>query len=151
MTRPGKKRSIASLRWLLLGATTTLCSHDALACGGTFCDSGPAATPVNQTGENVLFVLDGNTVEAHVQIQYVGGATRFAWIVPMPKIPDVSVGSQPLFNALLQGTVPTYGFTQQFDQCGNQTSGAYNGAGGSSGVFGSGGSASVGGPTVVFD
>src|SRR6185436_10822479 len=95
-----KKRTLATLTLTCLGLTTALVSRDSQACGGTFCDTGPAATPVDQTGENVLFVLDGNTVEAHVQIQYVGGAARFAWIVPMPKIPQVTVGSQPLFNAL---------------------------------------------------
>ena len=88
---------------------------DARACGGTFCDNGPQAMPVDQSGENVLFVMDGKTVEAHVQIQYEGAAERFAWIVPMPKVPDVQVGSALLFNALLQGTVPSYGFTQQTD------------------------------------
>jgi hypothetical protein len=146
-----RRLTALTLSLLTLGAIGM--SRDALACGGTFCDSGPAATPVDQTGENVLFVLDGNTVEAHVQIQYVGGASRFAWIVPMPKIPEVSVGSQLLFNALLQGTVPTYGYTQQFDQCGAQT-----GAGGSLGIgpfnggsAGTAGTGSAGGPTVVVD
>ncbi|HEY3236040.1 MAG TPA: hypothetical protein VGJ84_15090, partial [Polyangiaceae bacterium] len=44
----------------------------ASACGGTFCDSGPTAMPVDQSGENILFVMNGNTVEAHIQIQYQG-------------------------------------------------------------------------------
>ncbi len=48
----------------------SLGEHSAHACGGTFCDSGPQAMPVDQTGENILFVMDGTTVEAHVQIQY---------------------------------------------------------------------------------
>jgi MYXO-CTERM domain-containing protein len=146
------KRVITTLGMCLLGLSVASVSRVAHACGGTFCDSGPSALPVNQTGENVLFVLDGNTVEAHIQIQYMGGATRFAWIVPMPKVPDVSVGSQLLFNALLQGTVPSYGFTNQFDQCGNGTgssvgSPTLNASGGAS----AGGASSVGGgPTVVF-
>ena len=84
-------------------------AFDASACGGTFCDSGPTAMPVDQTGENILFVDAGDKIEAHVQIQYTGGAERFAWVIPMPSVPDVKVGSEPLFRNLLAGTVPTYG------------------------------------------
>lgn len=128
----------------------------ARACGGTFCDSGPQAMPVDQSGENVLFVMDGKTVEAHVQIQYQGSAERFAWIVPMPKVPDVQVGSALLFNALLQGTVPSYGFTQQTDVCEAPSDNQFgNGAGGATGMGGSGGGLSMdgggGGPQVVYE
>jgi MYXO-CTERM domain-containing protein len=138
------------LAGLLLGAASA--PRAAHACGGTFCDSGPTAMPVDQTGENILFVMDGQNVEAHVQIQYQGAAERFAWLVPMPEIPEVEVGSQPLFTNLLQGTVPTYGFQSQFDQCGpSQGFGGGAGAGGSGtgGSAGSGGFDS-GGPNVVF-
>src|SRR5690606_8285409 len=55
---------------------------DAAACGGTFCDAGPQVMPVDQRGENILFVVDGDTVEAHVQIEYTGDPEKFAWIVP---------------------------------------------------------------------
>src|SRR6185503_13726083 len=140
-----------SLAGLLVAAASA--PRSAQACGGTFCDSGPTAMPVDQTGENILFVMDGQNVEAHVQIQYQGAAERFAWLVPMPEIPEVEVGSQPLFANLLQGTVPTYGFQTQFDSnCGpNGGFGGGAGAGGS----GSGGSAGTGGfdsggPNVVF-
>ena len=126
---------------------------DARACGGTFCDNGPQAMPVDQSGENVLFVMDGKTVEAHVQIQYEGAAERFAWIVPMPKVPDVQVGSALLFNALLQGTVPSYGFTQQTDVCEAEgPSDMANGAGGFAGGSGGGSGGGAGsGPQVVFE
>lgn len=123
------------------------------ACGGTFCDSGPQAMPVDQSGENVLFVMDGKTVEAHVQIQYQGAAERFAWIVPMPKVPDVQVGSALLFNALLSGTVPTYGFTQQTDVCEAPSPNDFAGAAGSGGAMGMGGAGGAGpsGPQVVYE
>jgi MYXO-CTERM domain-containing protein len=126
---------------------------EAEACGGTFCDSGPSSMPVDQSGENILFVMDGQNVEAHVQIEYQGSASRFAWVVPMPKIPDVSVGSEALFQNLLQGTVPSYGLQVQPDQCGNQGfGGASAGGSGGGGGFGTGGAAgSGGGPTVVYD
>ncbi len=117
------------------------CSSSSQACGGTFCDTGPSAMPVDQTGENVLFVIDGGYVEAHVQILYQGDAAKFSWIVPMPQAPMVTVGSQPLFDALLGATVPRYGFTQQFEDCGDDGS---FGAGGDS-FSGAGGEPSAGG------
>src|SRR5262245_56261973 len=91
------------------------------ACGGTFCDSGPTSMPVDQTGENVLFVLDGTYVEAHIQIQYNPevDADKFAWVIPMQVLPEFSVGSEQLFRNLLNGSVPSYGYnTILGDGCG---------------------------------
>src|SRR5205823_2645606 len=81
----------------------------ARACGGTFCDSGPRAMPVDQKGENILFVLSQGQVEAHIQIQYKGDAARFAWVLPVPAIPELDVGSEALFQNMLAGTVPRFG------------------------------------------
>ncbi len=78
------------------------------ACGGTFCDVGPQVMPVDQTGENILFVVDGGFVEAHIQIQYEGDPERFAWVVPVTAIPEVAPGSDQLFQNLLASTVPTF-------------------------------------------
>jgi len=90
------------------------------ACGGTFCDQGPPGQPpmpVDQTGENVLFVMQDGWVEAHIQIQYQGDPARFAWIIPVPVEPELSVGSQVLFTNLLNGTVPTFTTTTSFQLC----------------------------------
>src|SRR5690606_1780288 len=73
---------------------------DAQACGGTFCDNLPQPMPVDQRGEDILFVMDGTTVEVHVRIQYQGDAERFAWVLPLQGVPEVAVGSDPLFTAL---------------------------------------------------
>ncbi|MBC8070724.1 MAG: DUF2330 domain-containing protein [Deltaproteobacteria bacterium] len=84
---------------------------DADACGGTFCDaSGPNPPTVDQAAETVLFVQDGPWIEAHVQIVIDPNtdATKFAWLVPMPSVPELSVGSQPLFDALLAGSSPRF-------------------------------------------
>ena len=61
--------------------------NHAEACGGTFCDSGPNSMPVDQTGENVLFHIGDNYVDAHIQIQYDPNtdAAKFAWVIPVPK------------------------------------------------------------------
>lgn len=104
---------------LAIGTTLTLAtaltlglSNEAEACGGTFCDGGfPGSMPVNQTGETILFAIDNGYVEAHVQIEYDGGdATQFAWLVPVPEVPDIEVGSWRLVQSALAGSRPVYGF-----------------------------------------
>jgi MYXO-CTERM domain-containing protein len=91
----------------------------AQACGGTFCDTGPTAMPVDQTGENILFHIGDNTVEAHIQIQIDPETTAeaFAWVIPVTALPEFEVGSQPLFDAMLAGSVPTYGMDFTADDC----------------------------------
>jgi len=140
-----------------LGATAIACAAGALcfadspraahACGGTFCDIGPRAMPVDQTGENILFVIDSGKVEAHIQIQYRGDAARFSWILPVPALPEIEVGSDPLFGKLLRGSVPTFGFSTQRDFCGG-TTGA-GGGGGSGPPISADASADAGGGGVV--
>src|SRR5690349_12903758 len=93
----------------------------ARACGGTFCDSASASAPVpmtvDQSGENILFVqLDGK-IEVHVQIRYQGDPAQLAWLVPMPAVPEIEVGSQPLFDALLSGSAPRYGIRTTVMRC----------------------------------
>lgn len=124
----------------------------ASACGGTFCDRGPQAMPVDQRGEDIVFVQDGATVEAHIQIAYEGNARQFAWVIPVQALPTFEVGSNALFTALKSATVPTYGFQTRFDTCddsrnfGAPTS-ASDGAQGASGAAGASGG---GGPTIVY-
>ncbi|MFO7561420.1 MAG: DUF2330 domain-containing protein [Enhygromyxa sp.] len=90
----------------------TLAPAPAQACGGTFCDAGPTIMPVDQTGETVVFWIDETGpepfTEAHIQIEYEGDAERFAWIIPVSVVPEVLVGSQALFDNLLQATVPQF-------------------------------------------
>src|SRR5687768_1897063 len=88
----------------------------AAACGGTFCDGGGTTVmPVDQTGENILFVVDGDTVEAHVQIQYSGDPDASAWFVRVRAEPEIETGSDPLFDALLAATVPTFILDSRFE------------------------------------
>jgi hypothetical protein len=112
---------------LSVAAMTALAAQvspsEAQACGGTFCDGGvpgPQQMPVDQTGENILFVIDGTQVEAHIQIQYEGDPENFAWIVPVQALPDIEVGSQTLFDNLLDATVPTFTLDQQTEPCNGQ-------------------------------
>src|SRR5690606_20643080 len=103
----------------------------AQACGGTFCDAGPTSMPVDQTGENILFHIGDNTVEAHIQIQIDPdtSAEQFAWVIPVMALPEFEVGSQPLFDALLNGSVPRYGRDFTTDTCPIQGAEESNGTG----------------------
>lgn len=111
-----------SMMCALVGAMASaaaLVPTEAEACGGTFCDGGsPQPMPVDQSGENILFVRDGDMIEAHVQIQYEGDPEKFGWVVPLLAEPEeVAAGSEPLFQNLLQASVPLYGFSRQADAC----------------------------------
>ncbi len=110
-------KQTALLGALTLGTTLALAPRPADACGGTFCDAGPQSMPVDQSGENILFILDGEEVEVHIQIQYQGDPEKFAWVIPLTGIPSFSIGSEALFQNLLAGSVPSYGFTTSREQC----------------------------------
>jgi hypothetical protein len=101
----------------LLGMGAGLLTPElAYACGGTFCDGiPPSPMPVDQTGEDILFIRDGNMIEAHVRIEYIGDAERFAWMVPLPSVPEVDVGSDPLFGALAAASTPAWTSTLVYE------------------------------------
>ena len=131
------------------------------ACGGTFCDSGPNSMPVDQTGENIMFVIDGAYVEAHIQIQYDPNteASKFAWVIPVTALPEFSVGSQLLFDNMLTGSVPTYGFNTSQEICGDPNNNgpqSTNATGGDNGDSASAGGTDGGeepppGPDVLYE
>lgn len=77
----------------------------ALACGGFFCSS----SPVDQAGERIVYGIEADgTLTMAVEIEYSGQDDDFAWIVPVPAPPEISVGSQALFDALDAATVPLF-------------------------------------------
>ncbi|MGD8862344.1 MAG: DUF2330 domain-containing protein [Myxococcales bacterium] len=87
------------------------------ACGGFFCS---AANPVNQAAEQIIFVdnPDG-TVTAVIQIMYEGPSESFAWVLPVPGVPDVEVSSDQALDRLKQATNPLYQLNTVFDgECG---------------------------------
>ena len=145
--------ALASLAFAAPLAVTWAIPQDASACGGTFCDGGPQAMPVDQTGENILFVMGENYTEAHIQIQYdpTTEANGFAWVVPLTQIPEFSVGSEILFQNMLAGTVPSYGFQTNSDDCSapndNPAPPSAGGDGGADASFDAGGGM---GPEVVL-
>ena len=125
--------------------------EDAHACGGTFCDGPtpmqPQPMPVKQSGETIVFVLDGPSVEVHIQIQYTGDPRKFGWVIPLQKPPtDIQPGSQAFFTSLIAGTTPTFAVTNSTDACATpQANAATRSSSGSSGDGFSCGSSSSGG------
>ncbi len=87
-----------------VGLLTSLAlPQQALACGGCF--SPPSPTPdqtVVQDAERVLFVRDEKTKKSivWVEVRYSGLAKDFGWVLPVPKLPTVGVGSRIVFDAL---------------------------------------------------
>lgn len=91
----------------MLGACIGLVPQPAEACGVFV--PGPEGQPVEQTGETIVFVQDGGFIEAHVQITYDGDdAAGFSWVLPVPQVPEIEVGSQRFIDALRSATVPVY-------------------------------------------
>ena len=147
---------------VMAGVTATLLlPNRADACGGTFCDALPPPMPnepmpvepmpVDQTGESVIFVMGGDKAEVHIQISIDPNtsAQKFAWLIPLTNVPDFTVGSQPFFNQVLNGTVPTYSISSTYEQCGSVTSGGGGGGDGCGGESTSGDE--PGGETGVGD
>jgi MYXO-CTERM domain-containing protein len=111
--------------------------------------------PVDQTGENVVFVPGSDSIEVQIQIQYEGDAENFAWVIPVSSIPTgFEVGSELLFDNIMNASVPTYGITSQADDCSvaNGEDGGFD-PGGASGTGAPGdndGDTDAGEPTVVI-
>ncbi len=75
-----------------------------LACGGLFCQN----IPVDQAAERIIFTVDPDQVSAYVQINYTGGAPDFAWVVPVPSVPEVDVAEMDSFNEIQAATDPVF-------------------------------------------
>lgn len=88
--------------WLVVHA---LAPSEAHACGGFFCSS----SPVDQAGETIVYGLeDDGTLTMSIQIRYRGNDDDFAWILPVPAPPEISLGSDALFTELTRTTQPTF-------------------------------------------
>ena len=92
----------ASFALLLLLVLTS--APKSYACGSFFCSN----FPMNQVAENILFIQGEGTVITHVQLQYSGSASDFAWILPMPSVPELAVSHNQIFNQLQFATQPGF-------------------------------------------
>ncbi len=84
----------------LLSTGIGLSAKPAGACGGFFC----ATTPIDQSGEQILFSIDDRKVTAYIQISYTGAAKDFAWVVPVMSKPQLRAGTADVFWALQGAT-----------------------------------------------
>jgi hypothetical protein len=103
MVRPNLHRLAASA--LASGLALAGLPLPADACGGFFCRT----QPVDQAGEKILFVTDGDHVDATIQIQFTGQAKDFSWVVPLARRPlAYGVSSDEVFSLLGRNTMPNY-------------------------------------------
>ena len=66
---------------------------------------------MDQQAERIIFVQeDENTITSYVEIQYQGAPDAFAWIVPVPAVPDLDTWQSMAFNALDLVTEPQWNF-----------------------------------------
>ncbi|HKE13501.1 MAG TPA: DUF2330 domain-containing protein [Kofleriaceae bacterium] len=95
-----------SLGAALVAAVSLVRIPDALACG---CFTPPdPSVPIVQAGERIAFQIKNGRVTAHIQIQYSGPAEEFGWLLPLPSEPTLEVGTDELFQQLIQQTQPLY-------------------------------------------
>ena len=73
-----RRSEMTALVFAATAVAGLLTTRPAAACGGTFCDSGPRFMPVDQTGENIVFVMEPGKLEAHIQIQYKKEPAKFS-------------------------------------------------------------------------
>ncbi len=131
-----------------LALTLALQPSPAAACGGLFCS---ASAPVNQAAERIIFSKNADdTVTAVIQIQYQGPSEEFAWVLPVPGIPDVAVSSDLAFTRLQLASNPQYNLSTQIEGiCRESDVFLDNGGGNPSGFGGTGGAGGSGGRGVT--
>lgn len=99
------------LGWVLSGATAT---YDVAACGGLFCSQ---SSPVNQSAERIVFAQDDGLTTAMIEIRYEGPSEAFSWVLPVPGIPEVGLGSATALDQLQAATNPVYQLNTRREEC----------------------------------
>jgi Uncharacterized protein conserved in bacteria (DUF2330) len=90
----------------LVVAITLFDARVADACG---CFSPPVSESdyaVNQSAEQIIFEVDPGWVTAHVLIRYAGDPSQFAWIIPVPEVPELGISPSSAFGMLDRATAP---------------------------------------------
>ncbi len=102
--------------WLLAGPV-----RPAAACG---CFHSPEPPPtiegdsiaVNQQAEQIVFEVGDGKVTVHVLLRYEGDPDKFAWLLPVPDVPDLDVSYNSMFAILDEGTRPVLS-PKSYDIC----------------------------------
>jgi hypothetical protein len=103
--RMTERRALAAFGGAVSLAVSGVAS-EASACGGFFCSQ---ASPVDQAAERIIFAQDEDGhVTQIVEVLYDGPSENFSWVLPVPGIPEPSVGSRQVFDRLQAATNPNY-------------------------------------------
>ena len=97
----------------LVGAVFLASQPEAAACG-CFAPPDPSV-PIVQAGENIAFHMKDGKVTAHIQIAYNGPAEEFGWLLPLPSLPTMKVGTDELFVQLIGQTQPVYRLQAEYN------------------------------------
>lgn len=98
---------------LSAAAFVALWSTPSEACG-CFAPPDPSV-PVVQAGERIVFAAENGEVTAHIQISYEGPAQEFGWLLPLPAVPNLELGTDELFNVITTTTQPKYVLTRKYE------------------------------------
>lgn len=107
-----KRLVVLSLALGAAGAVFLLRAPEAEACG-CFAPPDPSV-PVVQAGENILFSIENGQVVAHIQVQYAGPASEFGWLLPLPSVPEMELGTDELFAQLIATTQPKFVLDREY-------------------------------------
>ena len=96
--------------WLALAAVLATFLGEQRVADACGCLSPPAVTSgdyaVNQRAEQIIFEVEPGWVTAHVLIKYAGKPESFAWIIPVPEAPELSLSPTSAFGLLDKATAP---------------------------------------------
>ncbi|MFL5629099.1 MAG: DUF2330 domain-containing protein [Ktedonobacteraceae bacterium] len=92
----------------------------AAACGGLF----PADSSTEQRAQRLIFAVDPGQITLYEQIHYTGSPKDFAWVLPVPAVPQVDTASIRLFQELDQQTAPRFSLADAPSCPGSHTAGA---------------------------
>lgn len=148
-----KKLGLLMVSMGVAGVVFVANGRQAEACG-CFAPPDPSV-PIVQAGENILFGVDNGVVTAHIQVQYAGAAAEFGWLLPLPSLPEMTLGSDELFAQLIATTQPKYVLDAEYrGDCAFDPSnfpGGFGGSPTSDSSDGEGGDADGGSPLVLED
>lgn len=103
----GHRTACLALAATLASATMLADLRRAEACG---CLSPPAVTAgdyaVNQRAEQIIFEVEPGWVTAHVLIKYAGAPESFAWLIPVPEIPELDISPVTAFGLIDRASAP---------------------------------------------
>jgi hypothetical protein len=107
-----------------------LSSYSALLADGClFLDIDKIGNPAESPNQRALIIHDGKTETLVLQVKYSGTVENFAWVVPLPTLPEensITTASDSIFKELHDGTQPRVYRTYRHKD-------AYRGGGGGEG------------------